>query len=57
MKFEIKKNRDGTAYGRFSYTAQNNVEEVMIIVPDLIDVKQIAKLAVYLVTYLLEGVL
>ena len=57
MIFEIKKDRDGKPYGRFSYTAQNNVEEVMIIVPALIDVKQIAKLAIYLVTYLLEGVL
>jgi hypothetical protein len=57
MIFEIKKGRDGEPYGRFSYTAQNNVEEVMMIVPDLIDAKQIAKLAIYLVTYLLEGVL
>jgi hypothetical protein len=57
MIFEIKKDRDGTAYGRFSYTAANNVEQSMTVVPNLIDVKEIAKLAVYLVTYLLDGVL
>jgi hypothetical protein len=57
MKFEIKKDRMGEYCGWFSYTTQNNVEEVMIIVPELIDVKQILKLSAYLVKYVLEEVL